>query len=74
MIAPSAEALRERIEVLSKRIERRLPAYFGRLPRITYGVESIPESIADRMPPAYAQPNPADRSGPGIHWVTSIPA
>jgi uncharacterized protein (DUF885 family) len=74
LIAPSAEALRERIEVLSKRIEKRLPAWFGRLPRITYGVESIPEAVADRMPPAYAQPNPADRSGPGIHWVTSIPA
>jgi uncharacterized protein (DUF885 family) len=74
LIAPSAEALRERIEVLSKRIEKRLPAYFGRFPRITYGVESIPEAIADRMPPAYAQPNPADGSGPGIHWVTSIPA
>ena len=74
LIAPSAEALRERIEVLSKRIELRLPAFFGRLPRITYGVESIPEAIAERMPPAYAQRNPADRSSPGIHWVTSIPA
>ena len=71
--AASGEALRERIEVLSKRIEARLPAFFGRLPRITYGVQSIPESIAAKMPPAYAQPNPADRSSPGIHWITSVP-
>jgi uncharacterized protein (DUF885 family) len=37
-------------------------------------VQSIPEAIAARMPPAYAQPNPADNSTSGIHWVTSIPA
>jgi uncharacterized protein (DUF885 family) len=74
LIASSKDGLREQIEVLSKRIERRLPAFFGHLPRMTYGVESIPEAIAARMPPAYAQPNPADRSGPGIHWITSVPA
>jgi uncharacterized protein (DUF885 family) len=73
-IAPSKEALRERIESLSKRIDARIPAFFGRIPRITYGVESMPESVAERMPPAYAQPNPADRTAPGVHWVTSIPA
>jgi uncharacterized protein (DUF885 family) len=71
--APSGEALREQIEVLSKRIEARLPAFFGRLPRITYGVQSIPEAIASKMPPAYAQPNPADNSSPGVHWITSVP-
>lgn len=72
--AASGEALREQIEVLSKRIEARLPAFFGCLPRITYGVQSIPEAIAAKMPPAYAQPNPADRSSPGVHWVTSVPS
>ena len=72
--AASKEALREQIEVLSKRIDGRIPAFFGRIPRITYGVESMPESVAERMPPAYAQPNPADRTAPGIHWVTSLPA
>jgi uncharacterized protein (DUF885 family) len=72
--AASADALRADIEVLSKRIEARLPAFFGRLPRITYGVQSIPEAMSARMPPAYAQPNPADRSAAGVHWVTSHPA
>ncbi len=71
-LAPSAEALRERIEVLSKRIDARLPAFFGRLPRITYGIETMPAAIAERMPPAYAQPSPADRSAAGIHWVTPL--
>jgi uncharacterized protein (DUF885 family) len=71
--AESGEALREQIEILSKRIDAQIPEFFGRVPRTTYGVRSIPEAIAEKMPPAYAQPNPADGSAAGIHWVTSIP-
>lgn len=73
-VLESAEALREAIEILSKRIDARIPEFFGHLPRTTYGVRSIPEQIAAAMPPAYAQPNPADNSAAGIHWITSIPA
>lgn len=73
-IVQSGEALREQIEVLSKRIDARIPEFFGRTPRTTYGVSSIPISIAEKMPPAYAQPNPADGSAAGVHWITSIPA
>uniref|UniRef100_B0SVN2 DUF885 domain-containing protein n=1 Tax=Caulobacter sp. (strain K31) TaxID=366602 RepID=B0SVN2_CAUSK len=72
--AESGEALREQIEILSKRIDARIPEFFGRIPRISYGVSSIPEAIAERMPPAYAQPNPADGSAAGVHWITSIPS
>jgi uncharacterized protein (DUF885 family) len=71
--AESAEALREQIEILSKRIDAKIPQFFGRTPRTTYGVQSIPEAIAEKMPPAYAQPNPADNSSSGVHWITSIP-
>jgi uncharacterized protein (DUF885 family) len=71
--AESAEALREQFEILSKRIDARIPEFFGRTPRTTYGVSSIPEAIADKLPPAYAQPNPADGSAAGAHWVTSLP-
>jgi uncharacterized protein (DUF885 family) len=73
-ILESAEALREAIEILAKRIDARIPEFFGRIPRMTYGVKSIPEGIAAAVPPAYAQPNPADNSGAGIYWVTSMPA
>jgi uncharacterized protein (DUF885 family) len=72
--APSKEVLRERFEILSKRIDLKIPEFFGRLPRITYGICSIPECAASSMPPAYAQFNPADCSRAGIHWVTSLPA
>jgi uncharacterized protein (DUF885 family) len=71
--AESGEALREQIEILSKRIDARIPEFFGRTPRTTYGVKSMPEAVAEKMPPAYAQPNPADGSAAGVHWVTSIP-
>lgn len=57
---------------LCKRIDAAIPAYFGRLPRITYGVEPIPSALAGTLPPAYAQPGPADHSSPGIFWVTSL--
>lgn len=70
----SGEALRQEIEILSKRIDARIPEFFGRIPRATYGVKSIPEAIAAAMPPAYAQPNPADNSAAGVHWITSIPS
>ena len=72
-ILPSAEALRERIEILSKRIDGRLPEFFGRLPRMSYGVRSIPEAIAPYLPPAYALPNPANGTAAGVHWITSLP-
>jgi uncharacterized protein (DUF885 family) len=71
--AESGEALREQIEVLSKRIDARIPEFFGRTPRATYGIKSIPEALAAKMPPAYAQPNPADGASAGVHWVTSLP-
>lgn len=66
--AQSKEPLQEQMEILSKRIDRLLPTFFGHFPRITYGIELIPEEISGQMPPAYAQPNPANRSISGIHW------
>ncbi len=69
----SAVELRERIEVLSKRIDALIPAFFSRVPRTTFGVQSIPLNLSANMPPAYAQPAPADRSAAGIHWITSLP-
>ncbi len=73
-LARSKEELEDRMRVLAKRIDRLIPAFFGRLPRITYGVESIPEALSARMPPAYAQPSPADGSAPGLLWVSGIPS
>jgi uncharacterized protein (DUF885 family) len=73
-IAPSSQALRERIESLCKRIDRRIPEFFGCIPRSTYGVESIPEALSARLPPAYAQPGPADGSAAGVLWISGLPS
>jgi uncharacterized protein (DUF885 family) len=39
-VCASAETLRERCEVVAKRIDAKLPAYFGRLPRISCGAHA----------------------------------
>lgn len=71
--ARTKEELRERLEVLAKRIERRIPEFFGRIPRMTYGIESIPEAQSAQLPAAYAQPNPPSRLSAGVFWVTGLP-
>ena len=71
-VSPNPEALRERLQVVCKRIDRLLPSFFARLPRISYGVETIPAAMAGKLPPAYAQPAPADNSSAGIFWLTCL--
>lgn len=69
----SAERLRERVEALAKRIDGKIPSILGHLPRSTYGVQSIPASTSEKLPMAYAQPNPADGSAPGTFWINGLP-
>jgi len=69
----SAERLRERVEALAKRIDGKIPTILGHLPRITYGVQSIPAVASEKLPIAYAQPNPADGSAPGTFWINGLP-
>jgi uncharacterized protein (DUF885 family) len=73
-LAPSRDALRESVEALCKRVDRRIPEFFSLIPRITYGVQSIPDAVSARMPPAYAQPSPADGSAAGIFWISGLPS
>ena len=68
-----AESVRRNIEVLAKRIDAKIPAFFGRIPRITYGIESMSPAQSERMPPAYAQPAPAGGGQAGLFWVSAMP-
>ncbi len=72
-VAKNRDELRERMQVLAKRIERRIPEFFGRLPRMTYGIESIPDALSAQLPPAYAQPNPPSGLTAGVFWITGLP-
>ncbi len=70
--ATSLEEHHNTVLALCKRIDQHIPAYFGRIPRITYSVRCIPEDMSENLPPAYAQPSPADNSAPGIYWISSL--
>lgn len=72
-ILPDALALRERAEILCKRIDARIPNFFGRIPRVTYGVDSMTAELSVSMPPAYAQPAPSGGSVAGTFWITGLP-
>jgi len=71
--ASSADELLVRVQALAKRIDGKIPGIIGHLPRATYTVQSIPAAAAERLPLAYAQPNPADGSAAGTFWVSSLP-
>ena len=72
-IAADANNLRERVEILCKRIDAKIPAYFRRIPRITYGVDVAPAAMSANLPPAYAQPAPSGGNNAGIFWVNGLP-
>jgi uncharacterized protein (DUF885 family) len=71
--AASGGALQEQIEVLARRIDGKFPEYFGHLRRSTFSIRQIPAAIAEKMPPAFARPNPADHTAAGVHWISSLP-
>lgn len=72
-IEPDGETLLMKTRALAKRIDGKLPALFGCLPRSAYSVEPLSVGASAQLPPALAQPSPADRSMPGIFWLTALP-
>jgi len=41
------EALMEKASRLAKRVDSQLPAFFGKLPRLSYGVQEVPRAIEE---------------------------
>ena len=72
-VANDRGALLTETRAIAKRIDGLLPRLFGMMPRITYGVEQMTPEQSASLPPAYAQPAPADRTLPGIYWLTALP-
>ena len=55
--------------VMAKRIDPLLPKYFGKLPRMTYGVRPISDAAAPDRTTAYYEPASIDGKRPGWYYV-----
>ncbi|HJU39477.1 MAG TPA: DUF885 domain-containing protein, partial [Tahibacter sp.] len=55
----------------AKRIDGMLPKYFGKLPRIPYGVAPVPEAIAPFYTTGRYSGPPEGGKGAGFYWVNT---
>ena len=69
--AKTPEALLERAAWISKDIDGRLPAYFGKLPRQPYSVEPVPAEIAQNYTTGRYISAPAGGDRGGQYWVNT---
>jgi uncharacterized protein (DUF885 family) len=63
------QALLEKNSYFLKRMDGELPKLFGRLPRMSYGIKTIPDYIAPRTTTAYYGPPSGDGTRSGTYWV-----
>lgn len=71
--AADGEELLLRTRALAKKIDGLIPQIIGKTPRAPYGVEPMTIEASHGLPPALAQPAPADGSMPGIYLLTALP-
>lgn len=64
------ELLRE-ASFIAKQMDGKLPALFGKLPRLPYTVEPVPDHIAPKYTSARYVNAPAGSDEPGIYWVNT---
>ena len=69
--AKTPEELLERAAWISKDIDGRLPAYFGKLPRQPYSVEPVPAEIAPNYTTGRYVGAPLDADRGGQYWVNT---
>jgi len=68
----SREALLEKASRLAKRVDDKLPGYFGKLPRLSYGVREVPRQIEDGYTSArYFEGSPEQGVAGGLMINTS---
>jgi uncharacterized protein (DUF885 family) len=69
--AKTPEELLERAAWIAKRMDGKLPALFGRLPRLPYTVEPVPDHLAPKYTSGRYVEAPVGGTQPGIYWVNT---
>jgi uncharacterized protein (DUF885 family) len=67
----STEELLGRASWIAKRVDARLPRYFGRLPRQPFGIEPVPEAIAPFYTAGRYVPAALDGDRAALYWVNT---
>jgi len=65
------EQLLKETALVLKRMDGELPRLFGRLPRMPYGLQEIPDYIAPRTTTAYYTRPAGDGTRAGIYWLNT---
>jgi len=65
----SGDELMKDASYIAKQIDGKLPAMFGKLPRLPYTVEPVPDAIAPKYTAGRYYEAPAGSTQPGTYWV-----
>lgn len=69
--AKTGEQLLREASYIAKRMDGKLPLLFKTLPRLPYGVEPVPESIAPKYTAGRYVGPPVGSTEPGYYWVNT---
>ncbi len=69
--AESPEELMQITALVLKRADGKLPGFFGRLPRMPYGLREVPDYLAPRMTTAYYNRPAQDGTRAGFYYVNT---
>jgi uncharacterized protein (DUF885 family) len=69
--AKTPEELLKEASYIAKRMDAKLPALFGRLPRQPYGVQPVPAALAPKYTSGRYSGSPKGSTEPGWYWVNT---
>ncbi len=67
----TADELLKQAAWLAKKADAQMPRMFGKLPRLPYGVEPVPDHIAPKYTAGRYVGAPAGSTRPGYYWVNT---
>jgi uncharacterized protein (DUF885 family) len=70
--ATTPEELLQKTAYVAKRADYVMPAYFGKLPRQSYGIVPVPDEIAPNYPTGAYSGSPKGAKNGGTYWVNTF--